>query len=110
MNKDFNSLNNIIDNYLSQPNFDSLSVDNKLELKNKIYEDFLKSFYIGLFQNLDESYHKELSILIQENDLDNLSSFLIVNMEDYPAYEQKMIIDFVENLTQEVLKNGNNPA
>jgi hypothetical protein len=66
--------------------------------------EFNLKYYLGLFENIDESFHQELKSLIEKGDEEELNNFLIVNMNNYFDYKYKVISEFVDNLSKEFLK------
>ena len=107
MNKQINYIDDIIESFISNSEYQNLEPNARKELKTKLEIEFMDIYHKEILDHLEPFLYEDFYELSKEADFDKIDSFLTVHLHNYKAVCESAYIKFISNLIGYKNSKGN---
>jgi len=105
MKEDYENVGDMINDFIKNPKFESLSEAEKNELRTNLEISYMDIYHNEVLKNLDPVLQEEFLTLSKDFSNQNTDSFLISHIEDYYDMMDRIYIKFLQSLLLKIESN-----
>jgi hypothetical protein len=105
MKEDYENVGDMINDFIKNPKFETLSEAEKNELRTNLEISYIDIYHNEVLKNLDPVLQEEFLTLSKDFSNQNTDSFLISHIEDYYDMMDRIYIKFLQSLLLKIESN-----
>ncbi len=105
MKEDYENVGDMINDFIKNPKFETLSEAEKNELRTNLEISYMDIYHNEVLKNLDPVLQEEFLTLSKDFSNQNTDSFLISHIEDYYDMMDRIYIKFLQSLMLRIESN-----
>ncbi|NBO21940.1 hypothetical protein EBU94_01170 [bacterium] len=105
MKEDYENVGDMINDFIKNPKFETLSEAEKNELRTNLEISYMDIYHNEVLKNLDPILQEEFLTLSKDFSNQNTDSFLISHIEDYYDMMDRIYIKFLQSLLLKIESN-----